>query len=44
MNRIDDQSFSLGLICAWVCASGKGMVLKPFGLVKGTVFEPFSLV
>ena len=44
MNRIDDQSFLLGLICTWVCASGKGMVFKPFGLVKGMVFKPFSLV
>ena len=27
-----------------VCATGEGMVFKPFGLVKGMVFKPFGLV
>ena len=27
-----------------VCAAGKSMVFKPFGLVKGMVFKPFGLV
>ena len=32
------------LLAIWVCASGEGMVFKPFGLVKGMVFKPFGLV
>ena len=27
-----------------ICATGEGMVCKPFGLVKGMVFKPFGLV
>ena len=27
-----------------VCAAGKGMVFKPFGLVKDMVFKQFGLV
>ena len=32
------------ILAIWVCAAGKGMVFKPFGLIKGMVFKPFGLV
>ena len=28
----------------WVCATGEGMVFKPFVLVEGMVFKPFGVV
>ena len=32
------------ILAIWVCATGEGMVFKPFVLVEGMVFKPFGVV